>query len=196
MAKGSLLHFDVEFTHPVPGVGAVMEIGGVFQPMVVGDDNKHGRGIMPLSDRGQSEFRYLFPVDKDAIVTQWVRDNQSDLLAECGALERTWADCRQSVLGAIHRAKVDYGDLVIPCGWCLGSDIAYLYHILGHYHDEVSYEALDISAMILQKFGDDIGTAGVEEELGVKLNADMHNPLADAKWQMAIFNKLLNTAGL
>lgn len=193
MTKGSLLHFDFEFTHPVPGLGQAMELGMIVQPVEF-DDN----GRITQASGAWMEAETLFPVSSVASVTSWVQENQADLLNRCRTMNRegeTRVKCQAFVATFLRHARQAFGDRMVPCGWTLGSDMAYLLHLLGEDHWLVHYDALDISSLAFACFGRNMPDDELHRILGVEAQSSTtkHRALADARHQARLFNALIST---
>lgn len=184
-----LLSFDTEFTHPVPRLGAMMQIGCVA---VLLDTKTNTLG------EKEETFKATFKVEGGHVVKDWVRKNQAALLSECMLTSqenherrvnafREWLDTLPEKFGVADDTEV------LPYGWCIGSDIAYLLDILGPYNEMVSYRALDLKALMSGRWGKiHVTEKEATMRLGVVDNGHQrHDALADAKYQLELFAALL-----
>ena len=174
----ALLHFDFEFSHPVPGIGRPMQIGC----------SAHAFNPDTLESNGKTRsFQAKFHVDADAIVTPWVKEKQSELLKTCQQM--TGADTRKSVLELrdyLRVLKQEFGDPISPCGWCIGSDLAYLLYLLGEENELVHYSAVDLKGVAIALTGQyDPGDKEFAKLVGVDpiSEEDEHDALKDAQYQ-------------
>lgn len=178
---GALLHFDVEFTHPVPGLGQPMQFGFVAQPARFMDD-----GTIH-ADREAKELDVMFPVTSSARVTSWVRENQSELLSKCQRAAREgvlFKKQRDHIVTFLRGVQESYGEHIVPCGWTIGSDMAYLLHVLGEDCSLVHYDAIDLTSVMIGKSGRIQTYDEIRRELGIgRVPSREHNALYDARDQ-------------
>jgi oligoribonuclease (3'-5' exoribonuclease) len=137
------------------------------------------------------KYKAEFPITQgpEHMVTDWVRENQADLLKRCEALESgVYKTSRDGLIKLLKRATDLYGAPIIPCGWCLGSDMAYLHRTLHDDHELVHYSAIDLKGMIMALMGTyDPGDKEAAEFLGVTdKNENEHDALADAEHQLRL----------
>ena len=180
----ALLSFDCEFSHPAPGLGALMQIGMVVVPW-----DPETLSVVP-NDAPGLKLKLNFPVAARDTVTDWVKKNQSALLAECKAMSPDdYYTSRDKVVAFLKKAADMYGDPITPCGWCLGSDMAYLLHLLGEDNELVHYSAVDLKAMVIPMMGAlDPGDKETAAFLGVTPIAPdkEHDALEDAMYQLKL----------
>lgn len=185
----SLLSFDFEFTHPTPGIGAPMALGCVAFEY----DAKN----MRFGEKNLEFYRVL-PVPAHTRVTDWVQKNQSALLKECRReVYAKIVERKAELVDYLRRVKEEFGGEVIPVGHTLGSDFAYLLHMLEENNDLVSYSARDLTGIVTGITGehytsdDDLKKLLGREDL---VNADEHNALEDAKYQAELIKAALSYA--
>ncbi len=192
MIKGSLLHFDFEFTHPVPGVGQPMQLGLVVQPATFHDNGR----VEPHLDIGTwREFETIFPVTRDAQITPWVKENQPGLLMKCQHLAFHGDTAREHAVVVAYfltGIQAEFGEHIVPCGWTLGSDFAYLLSVLGQVPGPalVHYDGYDITALAYGLFGRNMPDAELVAYLGLPKPEREHDALADARHQSRVVNAL------
>lgn len=142
---------------------------------------------------GVIELEQKWPVSTGARVTSWVQDNQTVLLAECRRLQFDGITRAQKQFELVHwlrEVRRVVGDFIVPCGWTLGSDMAYLLHVLSEDCHLIHYDALDISAMMFAHYGKRVDDNWARDDLGVTRPQNAHNALADARHQMAVMDAL------
>jgi oligoribonuclease (3'-5' exoribonuclease) len=181
----ALMSFDCEFTHPVNTVGGLMQFGCVVVPW-----NPETMKVEKHTVAGL-RFKADFPITEgpEHKVTDWVRENQSELLKRCKALDSgAWKTGRDGLIKTLKRAADLYGTPVIPCGWCIGSDMAYLHRLLHEDHELVHYSAIDLKGLIMALMGTyDPGDKEAATYLGVtEVNENEHDALADAEHQLRL----------
>ena len=181
----ALLSFDCEFSHPVPSVGGLMSLGCIIVPWdpVTMKIVKHEVPGLKL--------KVDFPITEgpEHKVTDWVRKNQGPLLERCKALESgSYKTSRDALVKLLKRATDLYGAPVIPAGWCLASDMAYLLRTLGEDNELVHYSAIDLKGMIMALMGTyDPGDKEAAGYLGVTdKNENEHDALSDAEHQLKL----------
>lgn len=181
--SGVLLHFDVEFTHPVPGIGQPMEFGFVAQAAEF-----HDNGHIEATDTVR-EMHMRWPVTQGARVTSWVAENQAELLAACRKLTQNGLipqRQRDELVLWLRALRADFGDHIVPCGWTLGSDVAYLLWALGEDCHLVHYDALDVTSLAFGVFGRNLSDAELRAHFGIERPADSHHALVDARHQAVL----------
>lgn len=186
--RGALLHFDVEFTHPVPGVGEPMEFGFVAQEALFHDDGRIEVGDL------RREMHQRWPVSRSAGVTNWVALNQSKLLDACYMLTRAGlrpSKSQRDLALWLREMRRELGGHIVPCGWTLGSDFAYLLAALGRDCDLVHYDALDITSLAFGALGRNFSDDGLREHFSIEKPVEIHHALVDARHQCEVFNALL-----
>lgn len=181
----ALLSFDCEFSHPVPSVGALLQFGAVCVPW---DPEK--LAVVKHETPGL-KLKLLFPITDDHVVSDWVRKNQAPLLERSRALavrnQMAFEDCKEALVAFLDRATSLYEAPIIPAGWCLGSDMAFLLHVLGEDNEKVHYSAVDLKGLVMALFGSyDPGDKEVAAALGVGPPENEHDALADAEYQMKL----------
>jgi hypothetical protein len=138
----TLFSFDFEFTHPSPAVGAPMELGIAACEISFKDVGEK----YPKPEFGTEvrTWRSNFAVPEGVKVSPWVQQNQGDLLERCRQYQEpgSFNERRISSLKSFIQALAKP---VIPVGWCLGSDTAYLLHLLGEDCDLVPYSTRDLT---------------------------------------------------
>lgn len=190
MFNAILLSFDTEFSHPVPRLGALMQLGCVATPINLATNE--------LGDR-EATFKATFKVEGGHVVTDWVRKNQAQLLSECFltsqvdhekriAAFREWLNDLPAKLGFDNPVPIH------PYGWCIGSDIAYLLDLLGPYHEMVSYLAYDLKPLMAGRWGKlRVSEAETMKRLDMEALASSkrHDALNDAAFQLELLRSLL-----
>lgn len=181
----ALLSFDCEFSHPVPSVGGLMQLGAIVVPWdpVTMKIVKHETPGLKL--------KVEFPITEgpEHKVSDWVRENQGPLLERCKGLGAgEYKTSRDALVKLLKRATDLYGAPVIPCGWVLGSDMAYLLRTLGEDNELVHYSAIDLKGIIMALSGTyDMGDKEAAAMLGVTdQNENEHDALADAEHQLKL----------
>lgn len=140
------LSFDTEFTHTVPRLGALMELGA--EAVLINTKT------MELGD-SLGTFSRVFKVDGGRAVTDWVRQNQGPLLSECMLLPQRTHDEHVDDLRAWLSDLSDITGLkeILPAGWVIGCDVAYLLDILGPYYELVSFRTYDLKGILAGYLG-------------------------------------------
>ena len=190
MFNSILLSFDTEFTHPVPRLGSLMQLGVVATPLNVRTN---------MLGEQEATFKATFRVAPDRIVTPWVRKNQGALLSECLLMdERKHDRCvvafREWLADLPAKLGFDRPPEILPFGWCLGSDVAYLLDLLGVYHEMVSYRAIDLKPLMTGLWGKmHVPEKEVAMRLGVPPMEDSkrHDALEDAVFQLTLLRGVL-----
>lgn len=187
----ALLHFDCEFTHPSPAVGGLLQIGCAVQ--------KFNMETFEVDTNDVPTFRMNFPLDQKALVTPWVRKNQSDLLKKClklGKDKGSKAKKKQELVDFLLRCQLKFGAPLIPAGWCTGSDMAYILHVLEEQAELVHYSGLDLKSLAIpllgfydadDKIGETFGVPPIPPEMA-------HDALADTMYQMKLVNAALKAS--
>jgi oligoribonuclease (3'-5' exoribonuclease) len=181
----ALLSFDCEFSHPVSTIGGLMQIGCVAVPW-----NPETLKVVRHKVQGL-KYKADFPISQGPghRVTDWVRENQKPLLERCEGLDSgAYATSRKGLVRFLRRAADLYGAPVIPAGWCIGSDMAYLHRTLHDDYELVHYSAIDLKGLVVALMGVyDPGDKEVAEFLGITdKNENEHDALADAMHQLKL----------
>ena len=191
MFDSILLSFDTEFTHPVPRLGALMQLGVVATPMNLRTNT--------LGEK-EATFKATFRVEGGQAVKDWVLKNQGALLSECMLTsqedhERRVTQFREWLSDLPAKLGFDEPVEIMPYGWCTGSDVAYLLDLLGPYHEMVSYRTWDLKPLLTGRWAKlNTPEAEVTKRLGVPPLASnkRHDALEDAKFQLELFRALLD----
>lgn len=86
---------DLEFTAPNSFRGEIMQIGACVEPMP--GDTRH-------------EFGTTLPVSSEAETSEWVLDNQKELLHECWSLQAHYSNFRHTRRG--HQPSSPFSDVL------------------------------------------------------------------------------------
>lgn len=177
----TLLSIDCEFSHPVPRKGNLMQMG-----LVAMQWNPETMLATFVEDGpGGLSMKINFPLDRNRLVTDWVKKNQAPLLEECANVDLSHEACCTRVKEFIRRAKKTYGDPVTVCGWCTGSDMAYLLDVLGEDNEMVHYSVIDVKGLAMAIMKEvDPSDKDLIKVLGLPKNENEHDALADAMYQM------------
>lgn len=167
-------------------MGGLMQIGCVIVPW-----NLETMQVVRHETTPGLAYSAYFPISEgpEHRVTDWVRENQADLLKRCKALDSgTYKTSRDGLVDVLKRATDLYGAPIIPCGWCLGSDISYLLRLLHEDHELVHYAAIDLKGLITAMMNAyDPGDKEAAAFLGVTdKNENEHDALADAEYQLKL----------
>jgi len=188
----ALLSFDTEFSFPTPGVGGLMQFGAVAVPW-------DPETLTRLKGDGLA-ISLTFPLTDEHKVSDWVQENQAALLERCRALDAsTYEPKVERLKGFLKRVREAYGEPVIPAGWCLGSDMGYLLHLLGEDNELVHFSAIDLKGIAMSLMHTyDPGDKELRAFLGTPAPENEHDALADAKGQLqmllAAFKKIAPAA--
>jgi len=180
------LSFDFEFTHPVPRLGAPMQLGIAACQFWEDDEGQPNFG---LEMKQWSAVFHIDPEDRAIEVAPWVKSNQAELLSYCHSLndpghnDNIVEDLKKFLRGLPE----EWRDKVIPVGWCLGSDMAYLLELLGQDCGLVHYSARDLDGILVGLMGVvDPSDEEVRRFLGVDENPFLHDALSDARHQLGM----------
>lgn len=141
----------------------------------------------PLFGKETKYWDSIFKVPATAKVTSWVKENQTRLLERCLDIRNPqWNLHRISDMkDFITKCGDIWGAPIIPVGWCMGSDMAYLLDLLGEDCDLVHYSNRDLSGILTGLTGQyDPPDAELPRFLNVEKNKNEHNALADAHYQL------------
>lgn len=184
----------MEFTSDDPERGEIMQICMVAHTF---SDEKYRLGDEDFMGDDSIEFECLGRVRSPWTASDWVTENQSDLLKACltdGAGPETMAVLVADFLEKA-RKRFSAGTITV-CGWCVANDYFLLKRMLpGYAH--INYKTIELDNLATGLFGAPSGFDGeeqIEHFLGVKREGANHDALYDARYQMKAVRKALRLA--